>query len=71
MKYIIILSLLLGGCKHVKEKHPKRYTHFSPVPIENYDEEVLKGNAKDLNMRYVDYLHALTNGKISQLRNKK
>ena len=70
MKYIIIASLLLGGCKSLKEKHPQRYTHFSPVPIEDYDEEVLKANAKALNMRYVDYLHALTNGKIPQLRDQ-
>ena len=69
MKYILIVSLLLGGCTF-KKKHPQRYTHFSPVPIESYDEEVLKQNAKDLNMRYVDYLHDLTNGKIPQLRNK-
>ena len=68
MKYILISCILLGGCKSLKEKHPERYTNFSPVPIENYDEEVLKANAKDLNMRYVDYLHALTNGKIPQLR---
>jgi hypothetical protein len=66
MKYIIIASLLLGGCTTFKKKHP----HFSPVPIEKYDEEVLKENANNLNMRYVDYLHALTNGKISQLRSK-
>ena len=70
MKYILIASLLLGGCKSLKEKYPQRYTTFSPIPIENYDEEVLKENAKNLNMRYVDYLHALTNGKIPQLRSK-
>ena len=72
MKYILIASLLLGGCKSLEEKHPERYTKttFSPVPVENYDEEVLKENAKNLNMRYVDYLHALTNGKIPQLRDQ-
>lgn len=69
MKYILIASLLLGGCT-LKKEHPQIHTHFSPVPVENYDEEVLKENAKNLNMRYVDYLHALTNGKIPQLRNK-
>ena len=58
--------MVLGGC--VSQKQSKT-TGFSPVPIEKYDEEVLKGNAAAMNMRYVDYLHALTNNKIPQLRN--
>lgn len=57
----------LGGC-HLKEKYPQRYTSTSPIPLENYDEEVLKAKAEALNMRYVDYLHALTNNKIPDLR---
>lgn len=42
----------------------------SPIPLESYDEEVLKAKAKDLNMRYVDYLHALTNNKIPEIRRR-
>ena len=40
----------------------------SPIPMENYDEDVLRAKASDLNMRLVDYLHALSNGKIADLR---
>ena len=67
MKYLLSIVLILGGCSF-KEKYPQRYTGMSPIPLENYDEEVLKAKAEALNMRYVDYLHALTNGKIQQLR---
>ena len=44
MKFILVTVLLLGGCKSMEDKHPERYTKttFSPVPIENYDEEILK-----------------------------
>ncbi len=41
-----------------------------PVPLRDLDEEVLKARAKKLNMRYVDYLHALTNNKIAELRKR-
>ena len=68
MKYILMTALLLGGCKSMEERQPQRHAHFSPIPIESYDEEILKENAKALDMRYVDYLHALTNNKIPQLR---
>ena len=63
MKYILILSILLGGC--VSNKQP---SVNSPIPLENYDEEVLRAKAEALNMRLVDYLHALTNNKIPELR---
>ena len=43
-------------------------SRLSPIPIEKYDEEILQANANRLDMRYVDYLHALTNNKISHLR---
>ena len=57
---------MVSGCGSQKQSTTGG---FSPIPIEKYDEEVLRGNAAALNMRYVDYLHALTNNKISQLRN--
>jgi len=54
---------MLGSCATTKEP-----TVNSPIPMENYDEDVLRAKAKDLNMRLVDYLHALSNGKIADLR---
>ena len=65
MKYILLITLILGGC--VSNTPPPVN---SPIPLQNYDEEVLKAKAKALNMRYVDYLHALTNNKIPELRNQ-
>ena len=62
-KIFLITIIFLSGC--VSKERP---VTNSPIPFENYDEEVLKGKARALNMRYVDYLHALTNGKISELR---
>ena len=62
-KLIILTALTLSGC--VTNKQP---SVNSPIPLESYDEEVLKSKAEALNMRYVDYLHALTNNKIPDLR---
>ena len=56
-----LISLILSSCA---TKEPIN----SPIPMENYDEDVLRAKAKDLNMRLVDYLHALSNGKIADLR---
>ena len=62
-KLILLIALILSGC--ASRTHP---VVNSPIPVENYDEEVLKAKASSLNMRYVDYLHALTNNKIPDLR---
>ena len=57
------ITILMVGCSITKEPAVN-----SPIPMENYDEDVLRAKAKDLNMRLVDYLHALSNGKIADLR---
>ena len=59
-KLIILISAILSGCVANKTN--------SPIPINQYDKEVLKGNAESLNMEYTDYLNALKNGEISKLR---
>ena len=59
-KLIILISAILSGCVANKTN--------SPIPINQYDKEVLKGNAESLNMEYSDYLNALKNGEISKLR---
>ena len=60
---IILIAILMAGCVTTKEPRVN-----SPIPIENYDEDVLRAKASDLNMRLVDYLHALSNGRIADLR---
>jgi len=60
---IILIAILMVGCVTTKESKVN-----SPIPMENYDEDVLRAKASDLNMRLVDYLHALSNGKIADLR---
>ena len=70
MKYFIYLSLFLVGCggSKVEQSHLHNYPFLDNCPsmkekaIDN--EETLKAQAKALNMRYVDYLHFLTNSKI-------
>ena len=60
---IILIAILMVGC--VTTEKP---VVTSPIPMENYDEDVLRAKASDLNMSLVDYLHALSNGKIADLR---
>mgnify|MGYP006892407061 CR=1 FL=1 len=67
MKYFILLSLFLVGCGSNKtaQPHLHNYPFLGDCPsvkeksIDN--EEQLKAEAKALNMRYVDYLHFLSN----------
>ena len=61
----LLTALILSGCVSNRAGSIN-----SPVPINQYDEEVLRGNAESLNMEYSDYLNALKNGKISELRSR-
>ena len=73
-KIFCIVIVFIAGCSTPKKSvdtlhnYPIIAPSKCPIPLEKYDEEFLKARAKSLNMRYVDYLHALTNGKIEQLR---
>ena len=67
MKYFILLSLFLVGCgtTEVARPHLHNFPYLGECPsVEEKhidDEEKLKAEAKALNMRYVDYLHSLSN----------
>ena len=66
MKYFILLFFFLSGCAttEVARPHLHNFPYLDDCPsleekaIDN--EELLKAQAKVLNMRYVDYLHLLT-----------
>lgn len=70
MKHFIFLLLFLVGCgRHeVAQPHLHNYPFLGDCPSleeKHIDKETeLKAHAKALNMRYVDYLHALANGKV-------
>ena len=67
MKYFILLSFILVGCgtTEVARPHLHNFPYLGECPsVEDKhidDEEKLKAEAKALNMRYVDYLHLLSN----------
>jgi len=67
MKYFILLSFILVGCgtKEVARPHLHNFPYLGDCPSleERHidDENKLKAEAKALNMRYVDYLHLLSN----------
>lgn len=67
MKYFILLSFILVGCgtTEVARPHLHNFPYLGECPsVEDKhidDEEKLKAEAKALNMRYVDYLHSLSN----------
>jgi len=68
MKYFILLSFIVVGCgtTEVAQPHLHNYPYMDDCPsmearsIDNKSK--LKAQAKSLNMRYVDYLHFLSNG---------
>ena len=70
MKYFILLSLVFVGCKtnKVAQPHLHNYPYMDDCPsvesrsIDN--KEKLKAEARALNMRYVDYLHLLSNPRV-------
>lgn len=70
MKYFILLSFILVGCgtTEVARPHLHNFPYLGECPsVEDKhidEEEKLKAKAKALNMRYVDYLHLLSNPKI-------
>jgi len=67
MKYILIASLLLGGCTHLKEKYPERYTNERITQEDLYSsEDHEKKRADDLGLRLVDYLHLVNTNKIKR-----
>ena len=64
----VLLAIIVSSCHHERERmsqvHLHNFPHLDDCPsleekaIDN--EELLKAQAKVLNMRYVDYLHLLT-----------
>jgi hypothetical protein len=70
MKYFIFLPVFLVGCRttEIARPHLHNFPYLEECPsvearsIDN--KEILKAQAKALNMRYVDYLHFLSNKKI-------
>ena len=66
---LIFLIMVVSACSYEKERVSQKHLHNYPFledcpsikekAIDN--EEELKAQAKALNMRYVDYLHYLTN----------
>ena len=66
MKYILIASLLVGGCS-LKEKYPERYTNARITQENLYDAEDLeKQRADSLGLRFVDYLHLVNTNQIER-----
>ena len=69
MKYFILLSFILVGCgtTEVARPHLHNYPFLDDCPsveVLSIDkEDKLKAEANALNMRYVDYLHFLSNNK--------
>jgi hypothetical protein len=69
MKYFIFLSLFLVGCgtTEVAQPHLHNFPFLDDCPSVEArsvdDKEKLKAEANALNMRYVDYLHSLSNNK--------
>ena len=64
-KYLILLSLFVISCKSNKERQTlHNYPYFEnmecPQSFALENENILKAEAKALNMRYVDYLHIVT-----------
>ncbi len=75
MRYFIYLSLFLVGCggDKLNQPHLHNYPFLGDCPsLEDKhidDETKLKAEAKALNMRYVDYLHFLSNAEFYKERN--
>jgi hypothetical protein len=69
MKYFILLSFIVVGCgtTEVAQLHLHNYPYMDDCPsVESRsldNKEKLKAEARALNMRYVDYLHFLSNNK--------
>ena len=76
MKYFILLFFILVGCgtTEVARPHLHNFPYLGECPsLEDKhidDEEKLKAEAKALNMRYVDYLHLLSNSPPQTPTNK-
>jgi len=70
MKYFILLSFIVVGCgtTEIAQPHLHNYPYMDDCPsvesrsIDN--KEKLKAEARALNMRYVDYLHLLSNPRV-------
>ena len=73
-KIYTIIILLCAGCATQEKRldtlhnYPIIDPKNCPIPLEMFDDEFLKAKANALNIRYVDYLHAITTNKIPQLR---
>lgn len=72
MKYLFLLCLFVVGCSQKKlmptlHNYPMLDPHNCPLPTDDYDDPILKAQAKALNMRYVDYLHFVNNKKNEEV----
>ena len=76
---VILLVIIVTSCAHEKNRiekvHLHNFPHLDDCPSVEArsidDKDNLKAKAKALNMRYVDYLHMLSNSppKISTNKN--
>ena len=60
MKYILIVSLLLGGCRK------KEISNVRIHQNSNFNEEQERYNAEKRGLRLVDYLHLVNTNKIER-----
>ncbi len=73
----VLLVIIVSSCQHeknrVRQAHLHNYPFLGDCPsLEDKhidDEDKLKAEAKALNMRYVDYLHFLSNTEVYQEKN--
>lgn len=71
---VVLLAIIVSSCHHERERVRQAHLHNYPFlddcpsmeerAIDN--EKKLKAEAQVLNMRYVDYLHYLTNRSIQK-----
>tara|TARA_X000001036_G_scaffold295045_1_gene274221 strand:- start:1130 stop:1408 length:279 start_codon:yes stop_codon:yes gene_type:complete len=67
----VLLAIIVSSCHYERERmnqvHLHNFPHLDDCPSVEArsidDKEKLKTEAKALNMRYVDYLHMLSNSK--------
>ena len=68
----VLLAIIVSSCHQERERlgqtHLHNFPHLDDCPSVEArsidDKEKLKAEARALNMRYVDYLHLLSNSKV-------
>lgn len=74
---VVLLVIIVSSCHHERERVRQSHLHNYPflddcpsVEARSIDDkEKLKTEANALNMRYVDYLHFLSNNKKQSSKN--